>query len=411
MSLLARFDIRTLMACQLLLTAVFSLVFLAMKLAYRKLHGISSIALGFFFGIPGVVLVTLRGSVPYFVSVVVANGLVLIAYLMMYDGVLRFRRNRTSEPISITKPLRVCIVIIITNLCIMTWFSMVQDNTVVRIIAIAAASGTITLLTALEILRQAKGRISMRLFGYFMIFRAGTSFYRVILTAIKGAPHDFMQHNALQAFSMAMGVVTVCILGIFFLIMVTGELHHAIEHRANHDPLTGILNRHSIEDRLASELDRAGRTHRPLSAVLIDVDHFKTINDTAGHAAGDLALRTVALGINNSLRSYDMLGRYGGDEFLVLLPETSATQALEVSTRIRNLLALVSHSLPEKIRPTVSIGIAEVLPTDSTLTLIARADAALYDAKLAGRNCSRARESSHSHPIADQQQLAHLRTV
>ena len=159
------------------------------------------------------------------------------------------------------------------------------------------------------------------------------------------------------------------------------------------------MNRHGIEAQLSTELDRALRNRHSLSALLIDIDHFKSINDSAGHAAGDDALRFVSKGISSSLRSYDLVGRYGGDEFLLLLPETTANQACEVAERIRNLLNVAAQTFAPALRPTVSIGIAQTLQNDTIITLLARADAALYDAKHAGRNCVRKRDSSGVHPI------------
>ncbi len=189
-------------------------------------------------------------------------------------------------------------------------------------------------------------------------------------------------------------------MGVFFQLMIASELTHTIEDRARHDLLTRTLNRTGIEARLSIELDRAHRKGHPLSAVLIDVDNFKTINDAHGHAAGDQALRSVAECIANSLRSYDLLGRYGGDEFLLLLPETRSQDALEVADRIRVLIGTAPQASDADLHPTVSIGITELRPLDTAITLLARADAALYDAKHAGRNCVRRRDSSGAHPIA-----------
>ncbi|WP_213807520.1 GGDEF domain-containing protein [Granulicella sp. dw_53] len=399
MSAIAKFDIRTLLACQLLLALVFSLVFLAMKLAYRKLHGMGSLSCAFLLGVPGIVLVTFRGSVPYFVSVVVGNGLILFGFLLMYRCVLRFQENRHPEARQPSRKFWGAAATVFCAMLSMTWFTVVHDSIVPRIVTVSISTGILFSLVSVELFRQAAGRVAMHLFALSMIGRALGCLYRVIFTLIKGAPSDFMQSNSVQAISMSMAVLSVSLLGIFFLIMVSGELTFAVQHLASHDPLTGALNRHGIESILTAELDRARRNKHPLSAVLIDLDRFKSINDTGGHAAGDAALRTVAHGISSSLRSYDLLGRYGGDEFLLLLPETSALHAVEVAERIRTLLTVSTAFLEPALRPTVSMGVAETLSGDTVETLLARADAALYDAKHAGRNCVRHRITSGSHPI------------
>jgi diguanylate cyclase (GGDEF)-like protein len=389
MPLIAGFDTRTLLACQLLLALVFSLVFLGMKLAYRKLHGAGSLALAFLVGAAGVLLVAGRGSVPSFASVVLANALILSSFLLLYRCVLGFQEDRNGHRSRDSAKLWTAASMVLFPVLFLGWFSLGHDNIVARIIVVSLASGALSLLTAVELHRQASGRLSLRLFALFMAIRAFSCLCRIILTLIHGAPSDFMPPDTAQALFPTLGILTFSLMGIFFLIMVTGELDRAIEQLASHDPLTGTLNRHGIEAILATELDRSRRSRRPLSAVLIDVDRFKSINGAGGHAAGDAALRTVAQGIASSLRSYDLLGRFGGDEFLLLLPETSATDALEVASRIRTLLAISVQSHPPALQPTLSIGIAETFVGDTAETLLARADAARADAKHAGRNCIR----------------------
>jgi diguanylate cyclase (GGDEF)-like protein len=400
MPLIARFDIRTLLACQLLVALVFSLVFLAMKLAYRKLNGVGSLALAFLVATPGVLLVASRGEVPYFASVVLANALLLSSFLLMYRCVLRFQENRYGQRSRDSPKLWTAASIVLFTILFLAWFSMVHDSILPRIIVVSLASGALSLLTAIELHRQASGRLSLRLFALFMAIRACSCLWRIVLTLIHGAPSDFMQHDTVQALFVIQGILTFSLMGVFFLIMVIGELTRAIEHLASHDPLTGTLNRHGIEAILAAELNRSRRNGRPLSAVLIDVDKFKSINDAGGHAAGDAALRTVAQGIASSLRSYDLLGRFGGDEFLLILPETSATDALEVASRIRTLLAISVQSHAPALQPTLSIGIAETFVGDTAETLLARADAALGDAQHAGRNCIRRRYRSRINPAS-----------
>ena len=151
----------------------------------------------------------------------------------------------------------------------------------------------------------------------------------------------------------------------------------ALESRI--DLLTGLPNRREIEERLGAEIARAQRYGHPLSILMIDLDDFKAINDRFGHGAGDDALRQTAGTIEGAVRSIDVAGRFGGEEFLVLLPETEPGGAEVVAERIR-------ASVAQAGTVTVSIGIAESMTEDSdSIVLIARADDALYAAKRAGR--------------------------
>jgi diguanylate cyclase (GGDEF)-like protein len=153
------------------------------------------------------------------------------------------------------------------------------------------------------------------------------------------------------------------------------------------DALTGVGSRRLLEDQLKLEAARARRYLRPFSVAIIDLDNFKVINDVLGHATGDIALKKVAACMRSHKRSLDVLARYGGDEFVVLMPETKADDAISLLERLRAKVQQVK--LTENLPITFSCGIAESLPNhnDSAIDVMRRADLALYEAKGAGRNC------------------------
>lgn len=162
------------------------------------------------------------------------------------------------------------------------------------------------------------------------------------------------------------------------------------EHTANIDPLTGAYNRRWLEHIFERESTRSAFNHKPLCMLMLDFDHFKAYNDQHGHLAGDYALCWMAHTLRNQLRPKDSLTRFGGEEFVILLPEIGREEAREIGERLRQALHLVSsfHS-PIGVLPgvTVSIGLAQKQPKDSLQGLIARADIALYRAKQQGRDC------------------------
>jgi diguanylate cyclase (GGDEF)-like protein len=156
---------------------------------------------------------------------------------------------------------------------------------------------------------------------------------------------------------------------------------------AAHDPLTGLANRRAADARLEAERLRAGRSAEPLSVLMLDLDHFKRINDLHGHAAGDAVLVAVAQVLREELRGIDLAARHGGEEFLALLPGTDARAALEVAERLRARIAGQSIAWHDReLRITTSIGAATLDAGESVPSLIGRADAALYQAKAAGRD-------------------------
>lgn len=158
---------------------------------------------------------------------------------------------------------------------------------------------------------------------------------------------------------------------------------------ATTDELTGVMNRQALLARLEDELRRAARYHRTLSIALVDLDHFKRLNDSFGHLAGDRILREVAATLRSDMRAQDILGRYGGEEFMLVLPETDADSAATVAEKLRRLVAMSPVALGDgTVAPvTLSAGVAGGMGGQLDLDgLIRDADAALYSAKALGRD-------------------------
>ena len=172
------------------------------------------------------------------------------------------------------------------------------------------------------------------------------------------------------------------------------NVYAEILKHATLDALTGFYNRRQLEERIKQETAKAKRQKTPLCAIMIDIDFFKRINDVYGHAAGDLVLKTVSRTMRSQLREYDVAGRYGGEEFAILLPFTRTEEAVMVAERLRQSvenkkidLSKVNHETPNKIiNVTISLGIYEFKITDSADDLLKNADKALYEAKETGRN-------------------------
>lgn len=169
---------------------------------------------------------------------------------------------------------------------------------------------------------------------------------------------------------------------------IEAAFHEEIYRLTITDGLTGIANRRAFEDTIQAEVRRALRYARPLSLVMFDLDHFKKVNDTYGHMAGDYVLKTVATVVRSRIRDDDAFARYGGEEFALLLPETPKATAAQLAETIRASVANTQFIFEDRVIPvTVSMGVADVVPELRTPhQLVKAADARLYEAKRGGRN-------------------------
>ena len=168
-------------------------------------------------------------------------------------------------------------------------------------------------------------------------------------------------------------------------------LYHQALQDAHKDPLTGVNNRAIMNETLRREIDLAHRHNKPLSLVVVDIDHFKQVNDNHGHAIGDCLIKALADCMTQCIRGTDMLFRYGGEEFVILLTNTDEKGAALLAERLRQRVEKLSCTLSnENISMTISAGVASLKTNDNCETLFIKADKAMYQAKTDGRNRVRA---------------------
>jgi diguanylate cyclase (GGDEF)-like protein len=172
--------------------------------------------------------------------------------------------------------------------------------------------------------------------------------------------------------------------GFFHDVTERKKTEEEIRLLATTDSLTGIANRRAFSTHLESEIERASRYGTPLSLLMYDVDYFKQVNDTFGHDAGDDILQALTAVVKAHIRAVDMVARWGGEEFMILMPESDVSAAAEAAEKLRRVVA---GSLFEHVGSlTVSFGVAAFAPHDASNTLLKRVDNALYKAKENGRN-------------------------
>ena len=196
----------------------------------------------------------------------------------------------------------------------------------------------------------------------------------------------FVEGSATNFFQQFTSVVAICI--------ENALNQERIKQLGLIDPLTGVHNRRYFDQRLDEEINSAARSHKPISCLFLDIDHFKSFNDQYGHQIGDKVLQEVAGIIKAQMRRSDVMARYGGEEFAAILTNTDTRLATEIAERIRYIIADSEYELSETVKTsiTISVGIASLVPEhdcdidETGQKLIARADSALYEAKGKGRN-------------------------
>jgi diguanylate cyclase (GGDEF)-like protein len=199
----------------------------------------------------------------------------------------------------------------------------------------------------------------------------------------------FAEPSAIQAFSLMSAYAAILVSSLAFLMMQKERADFLSQELASLDPLTGALNRRSLVEQAGALLSRARRLDAPLSLVLLDVDHFKSVNDNHGHLAGDRVLQHFAALVRDQLRREDVLVRYGGEEFCILLPDVPGPGAVALAGRIRKAVAKEAFVVDGATIPlTVSAGVATRIDEgpEGLDAIIGRADEALYMAKNRGRN-------------------------
>ena len=302
------------------------------------------------------------------------NGLILLGFILFHVGCRRF----FERPVQ-WRRIVVPFALVMLSLA---WFAGPDPSYRMRV-AIVTAAIAVTHTSTLVFLWQSGNRnFPVRMVQATLALHLCVLLVR--LQTVLSVPEvgDLMEASTVQTYYLGAYVLAVLLLSIGAVLMATDRVRTELEHMATHDALTGTLNRRAILECCADEHERSLRYKQPFALMMIDLDHFKTINDTHGHQHGDRVLVHFAECTRAALRRADRFGRYGGEEFLVLLPNTTADVALPVAERIRAALS-AGHALDCQ----ASIGLTHWRGPEDTLdAMLGRADAALYQAKAQGRN-------------------------
>ena len=362
-----------------------SLGLLLVRLASPELRGTSWLSLAFAAGSLGAGLLLVR-HIPL-LEVEAADACLLSSFILLHVAVLRVL-ERDSVPLT-RGVFPLLIQALVDALCLTGHTAMY-----LRVISLSLLVAMQSAVTAIVLWRSTRKGVrapsvfvAVLLLG-FGLFNLG----RGIETAFGQGYHLLNRQLSLVAFSLYIAVALGLAFGFFW--MTTATLTAEVEDIASTDPLTRLFNRRVFLRWCERELARSYRSGAPFSLLMVDLDHFKRINDTFGHPVGDEVLCAAVEKMQDSVRGIDVLCRWGGEEFAVLLPNASAEATRIVAERIREnvLKTQLSPEIPDSLRRgfqlTTSIGTATYHDLDDGIAaMFQRADKALYEAKRSGRNC------------------------
>jgi diguanylate cyclase (GGDEF)-like protein len=378
------FDIRSALLVGALLTAVVGGLLLLVTRGFPP-----SYRLSMYWWVAGTLMlpasfVTMaaRDFVPLWVSVVLSNAFVVggfAAYAIALEIFHGLPRRRLRLWLLATA-------VVLSSV----WLAQVIHSPALRLSVVVLLMATMLACVISNLYGSSRSRGRTRhILGSVVVLAVAILVYRAVTMYLDPSlVTAVFALSRVQVFSYAVGSVLPVVASFGFLLMCTERSQRDLERAARVDYLTDCYNRRAIEELGARAIAAARRHGMPLAVLVIDIDHFKKINDELGHAAGDLALVQAVGRIRTTLRTEDLLGRLGGEEFIVLMPNTDSSAAVVAGERIRQTFSATPLPLDGELRKvTLSVGAAVLAPADRQFSqLLLRADRAMYAAKNAGRD-------------------------
>lgn len=382
------FDIRTLLVAATLATAFSAAARVLLWWMHRGIPGLAHWAWAGVFSVPALIFIAFHDLMPHAVALSLAQILVALALTLAWDGFRLF----VGRPRLTVKHWAGLSLIVFIGLAV----GYASDSLTVRASFNTAIVAVLSALIARELFLAAERKdTAVRLTAWVYALNGVFFAFRSVMVAIHGDAGVIsatLNPDGRAAFAMFwwLGMTLAITLGM--ILMTSQRLKRELDHQVSHDPLTGSLNRRAFSLIASKELARAQRTGQPLSMIMLDLDNFKQVNDHLGHGVGDQVLCRFVAVANELLRGEDVFCRFGGEEFVVLLPGATADQALAVAERLRRVYAEEASGIDGgkslSFPLTVSAGVSQWRDGEAIDSLLQRVDLGLYRAKRLGRNRS-----------------------
>jgi diguanylate cyclase (GGDEF)-like protein len=386
---LAKLDTESIVIISSVLLACGSIGLISVNLTNPRLVGLGWLGLAFLSGGTGAFLIAISSRTPRFFGIVLPGFLIILSFVLLQVAVLALRRVKNILP-------RFGAVLLLIQLTGDLWLTYIFPYERGRVSLLGLLVAAQVVQTIILLVREAKqgARLPAWLSAAILMALIGVNLLRSFLL-LCFPEMTYEHHAALYKVVSMVYLITAIGLAFNFFWITTAELTSELEKMAGTDPLTRVYNRRVFLEWCEHELLRSQRDSRPFSLLMMDLDHFKEINDRYGHHGGDVMLCAVVEAVQDSVRGIDVLGRWGGEEFVALLPGANGAAALLVAQRVRsNIERLILPTevktpggMNEMMRMTMSVGVATYRGDNDGLdAMFRRADEALYGAKAAGRN-------------------------
>ena len=384
-------DIRTLCLMVVFLSGIYCIGLIIKQNQRSRTSGVWSLFSAIFFFMIGFSLLSFGNDLTPWLSKITANLSIAFGFSLIVLSLIKLR-NASFHYFALT----------IFGLCLtatsLLYYTFTIPSTNARVIIMSVYVTLCTLVSILVIRTGTTKDVQSALWLLISVLGIHSLFmiYRIWFTLNEEAIGNFLYAGSIHQFAIIITAVLVAALGFCYTWILNARQMHSLYSSSLKDSLTQVYNRGAMTEMMPRELARCKRHGFPLSLIILDIDHFKRVNDQYGHQTGDRVLNTIGRLLSNELRAHDLVFRYGGEEFVIVLPDTPFENASLVAEKLRVSIGkqLFWRKQPHPI--TASFGVAHLQPDDSLAQIIKRADIALYYAKEHGRNTIGCLGQNHS---------------
>ncbi|UPR59675.1 GGDEF domain-containing protein [Vibrio sp. ED004] len=374
-------DVRTLCLIMVFLSGTYCIGLIIKQRNQAPAQGTRSLFYAVFFLMAGFSLLSFGDDISFWLSKVAANFCIALGFALVVLSLHQIRHAPLIYPLVVFSCLPLALAALI-------YYSVIEPSTNARVVVISVYATLCTVSSAIVVNKNQVEdlKLPIMLLTGVLIIHSLFMLFRIWCTLREPNIGDFLHAGNVHQLAIIMTAILLSTLGFTYNWILNARLMESLYSSSLKDSLTQLYNRRAMNEMTSRELTRSLRHKHALSVIILDIDHFKQVNDVYGHQVGDRVLHNLGEILINNLRAHDVAFRYGGEEFLIMLPDTAINDACTAAEKLKVLIE--SHTFwKQQEKPlTASFGVAQLHPNDQRTNLIERADKALYHAKEQGRN-------------------------